>query len=187
MKKSKINKGEYDPRKRLVAWLVKIRFLKGQIEKLEQLKDLVIVSIAVFLLKCQVIEFELKQVIFSLDLHLYSQNRSKLINRQVRTPRDLEDLTLGQLVREFRQFITSHDVPVAIDKNRNPDGDNILNQLKQNLVLLVKKRNEFTHKLFSLEKDVLILTNEAQRGIKIANKTLALLESLENALKNYEK
>ena len=187
MQNSKINQKKYNPRKVLVEWLTKIRFLKDQIGKLEQLKDLVIVSIAVFLLKCQIIEFELKQVIFSLDLHLYSQNRSKLINRRVRTPRDLEDLTLGQLVREFRQFITASDNPVTTKKDRNPKENNILNQLKQNLNRLVKKRNEFTHKLFSLGKNALILTDEAQEGIKIANKTLVLLESLENELKTYEK
>lgn len=102
MKNSKSNKSEDDPRKRLIEWLVKIRFLKDQIEKLEQLKDLVIIPIAVFLLKSQIIEFELKQIIFSLDLHLYSQNRSKLMNRRVRTPKDLEGLTLGGLAREFK-------------------------------------------------------------------------------------
>lgn len=187
MKKSKTNNEGYGPRKRLVAWLVKIRFLKGQVEKLEQLKDLVIVSIAVLLLKCQIIEFELRQVIFSLDLYLYSQNRSKLMNRLVRTPKDLEDLTLGQLVRDFKQFITSSDPPVLVDNKGNSQGKNgFLKELKQDLTLLVKKRNEFTHKLFSLGKDVSILTNEAQEGIKIANKTLNLLERLENELKNYE-
>lgn len=187
MQNSKINKEEYDPRKVLVRWLVKIRFLKNQIEKLEQLKDLVIISISVFLLKCQIIEFELKQTIFSLDFHLHSQSRSKLINRKVRTPRDLENLTLGQLVKEFTQFITFSDTPIATGKNMNPNSKSILNQLKQNLNLLVKKRNEFTHKLFSLGKNTLMLTKEAQEGIKIANKTLVLLESLENELKNYEK
>ncbi len=175
-----------DSRKKVVIWFAKITFLKDQIGKLEQLKDFAIVSISVFLLKCQIIEFELKQTIFSLDFHLYSQNRSTLINRQIRTPKDLEDLTLGQLVREFRQFITSSDTPVAIGKKVNLDGKNILNQLKRNLNLLVKKRNEFTHKLFSSGKDYSMLTKEAQEGIKIANKILALLENLENDLKIYK-
>ena len=89
MKNSKLNKDESDLRKRLVDWFVKIKFLKDQIEKLEQLKDLVIISIAAFLLKCQIIEFELGQVVFSLDSHLHSQSRSRFINRRVRTPRDL--------------------------------------------------------------------------------------------------
>lgn len=176
-----------DPRERVITWFAKIRFLKEQIEKLEKLRNFPIIAISVFLLKSQIVEFELKQIIFSLDFHLYSQNRSRLINRRVRTPKDLEDLTLGQLVREFKQFITSSDTPVAIDKKMDRDGNIILNRLKQNLNRLVKKRNEFTHKLFSLGKDTLTLTDEAQEGIKIANKTLVLLESLENELKTYEK
>ena len=106
------------------------------------------------------------------------------MNRLVRTPKDLEDLTLGQLVRDFKQFITSSDPPVLVDNKGNSQGKNgFLKELKQDLTLLVKKRNEFTHKLFSLGKDVSILTNEAQEGIKIANKTLNLLERLENELK----
>lgn len=189
MQKSKIiNKEKYDPRKVLVGWLAKIKFLKDQIEKLEQLKDLVIISIAVFLLKSQIIEFELKQIIFSLDLHLYSQNRSKLVNRLIRRPKDLDGLTLGELVREFKQFITSSEPPVLVDnKVETQDKNGLFKELKQDLTLLVKKRNEFTHRLFSLEKDVSILTKEAQEGIKIANKTLKLLEVLEIELKNYEK
>lgn len=186
MQNSKLNKSEDDHRKRLIDWLVKIKLLKEQIEKLEQFKDLVIISISVFLLKCQIIEFELKQTIFTLDFHLYSQNRSKLINRRVRTPRDLEDLTIGQLVREFRQFIVASDSPVVIRKNKNSEENNVLNQLKYNLDRLVEKRNVFTHKLFSLGRYISMLTEEAQEGIKIANKTLVLLESLENELKTYE-
>lgn len=188
MQKSKLNKSIDDPRKRFVDWLVKIKFLKDQIEKLEQLKDLVIISIAVFLLKSQIIEFELKQIIFSLDFHLYSRNRSKLVNRLVRTPKDLEGLTLGELVREFKKFITSSEPPVLVgNKAASRDKDGFLKELKQDLTLLVEKRNEFTHRLFAIGKDVSILTDEAQKGIKIANKTLKLLEVLEIELKNYEK
>lgn len=67
------------------------------------------------------------------------------------------------------------------------DKDDLLKELKQNLTLLVKKRNEFTHRLFTIGKDVSILTDETRKGIKIANKTLELLEVLEIKLKNYGK
>jgi len=93
---------------------------------------------------------------------------------------------LGQLVREFKRFITPSEPPITIEKSKSSEENNILNQLKQNLSLLVKKRNQFAHKLFSLGKDVSTLADEAQEGIKVANKTLALLESLENKLKGYE-
>lgn len=187
MQNQKLNKSEDDPRKSLVDWLVKIKFLKEQIGKLEQLKDLVVISIAVFLLKCQIVEFELKQIIFSLDLHLRFQNRSMLVSRLVRTPRDLENLTLGQLTRELKQFRTSSGPSLLVgDKLSDQNKNSFLSELKQNLNLLVEKRNEFTHKLFSLGKNTSIFTEEAQEGIKIANKTLELLESLEKELKTYE-
>lgn len=186
MQNIKLSKPEDNPRKRLVEWIVRVKFLKGQIEKLERLKDLVIISISVFLLKCQIIEFEIKQTIFSLDFHLYSQNRSELINRQVRTPKDLENLTLGQLVGEFKKFVTSSDVPISTGRNTKLNDKSILNQLKQKLGILVKKRNKFTHKLFSLREETSILAKDAQEGIDIANKTLKLLERLENELSSYE-
>lgn len=176
-------------KKRLVDWLVKIKFLKDQIAKLEQLENFVIISVTVFLLKSQLIEFELKQLIFSLDLHLYSQNRSSLVSRRVRTPRDLDKdkLTLGQLVGKLNEFITPFEPLIDVRKVVNQGKNVFLNELKQNLELLLKKRNEFSHKLFSIGQDVSKLTDEAQEGIQIANKTLKLIEDLEIELKNYDK
>jgi len=160
---------ESELRKRLVDWLVKIKFLKDQIGKLENLKNFPIFAISAFLLKSQLIEFELKQVIFSLDLYLYFQNRSKILKKVVRTPKDLDDLTLGKLVREVEQF----------------EGDR-LEDLKANLRALASKRNEFNHRLFSQGKDVTKLSIDAEEGIKAANKILRLLEKLEIELKSHE-
>src|SRR3989344_4116617 len=96
---------EKDHKRIIVEWWAKISFLKNQISKLEQLKDFPVFTVAAFLLKCQIIEFELKQIIFSLDLHLYFQTESKHFKKRVRTPKDLNDLTLGKLVNVFNQFI----------------------------------------------------------------------------------
>ena len=105
---------EKDPRKIIVEWWAKIGFLKNQISKLEQLKDFPVFAVAAFLLKCQIIEFELKQIISSLDLHLYFQTESKHFKKRVRTPKDLDDLTLGKLVNAFNQFIRPSDPIVSI-------------------------------------------------------------------------
>ena len=179
-----------DSRKILVNWLVKIRILKDQIEKLEKLKDFPIIAIATFLLKCQIIEFELKQIISSLDLHLYFQNRSRLFRKKIRTPRDLDDLTLGKLVREIKQFIRPSSIPftnkISIATGKQARGD-LSEELKINLDLLVEKRNEFNHKLFSQGKDVKKISEEAKKGLEVANQTLILFELLQKEIKNYEK
>lgn len=162
--------GEAEAKKILVDWLVKINILKDQIEKLEKLKNFPIIAISAFLLKSQIIEFELKQFIFSMDLHLSLQNKSKLLGKKVRSPKDLEELTLGKLKREIDQF----------------EGER-LKELKTNLGYLVGKRNEFTHKLFSQGKDVIKLNKEAEEGIKIANKILRILERLEKVISKHER
>ena len=178
-----------DPRRVVVEWWTKIDFLKNQISKLEQLKDFPVFAVAAFLLKCQIIEFELKQVIFSLDLHLYFQTSSKHFKKRVRTPKDLDDLTLGKLVNQFNQFIRPSDPIISVklkDNNKNSQNDT-LNKLKDILDEVVTKRNEFTHRLFSPGKDIKILIKEAESGIDNANKTLELFKELEKEIKNYEK
>lgn len=158
-----------DAKKKLVNWVFKIRFLKGQIDKLEKLKDAPIIAIAAFLLKSQIIEFELRQLIFSLDLHLHSQNKSKLTARKVRTPKDLSQLTLRKLVEEIKEF----------------EGPK-LRHLEVKLQPLVNKRDHFTHHLFSSSKDIKVLTKDAEEGLKIANETLKILEKLEKIIKTYD-
>ncbi len=173
-----------DPRKRVVEWFVKIQILKDQIGKLEKLKGFPIIGVAAFLLKCQIIEFELKQIIFSLDFHLYSQSVSKHFRRRVRTPKDLDDFTLGKLVREFSQFIRPSDPLVSIKLEQKRVKKDILKELKEVLDEVVIKRNEFTHRLFSPGKDTNALIKEAEDGISNVNKTLELFEELEKELEN---
>ena len=180
---------EKDHKRIIVEWWAKISFLKNQISKLEQLKDFPVFTVAAFLLKCQIIEFELKQIIFSLDLHLYFQTESKHFKKRVRTPKDLNDLTLGKLVNVFNQFIRPSDPIVSIkikDDKKDPQKD-ILNELKDILDEVIVKRNEFTHRLFSPGKDIQILIKGAESGIDNANKALKLFKELEKEMKIYEK
>jgi len=180
---------EKDHKRIIVEWWAKISFLKNQISKLEQLKDFPVFTVAAFLLKCQIIEFELKQIIFSLDLHLYFQTESKHFKKRVRTPKDLNDLTLGKLVNVFNQFIRPSDPIVSIkikDDKKDPQKD-ILNELKDILDEVIVKRNEFTHRLFSPGKDIQILIKGAESGIDNANKALKLFKELEKEIKIYEK
>ncbi|PIR91493.1 hypothetical protein COU02_00185 [bacterium (Candidatus Gribaldobacteria) CG10_big_fil_rev_8_21_14_0_10_37_46] len=179
---------EKDPRKIIVEWWAKIGFLKNQISKLEQLKDFPVFAVAAFLLKCQIIEFELKQIISSLDLHLYFQTESKHFKKRVRTPKDLDDLTLGKLVNAFNQFIRPSDpiVSIKLKDDKKDSQKDILNELKDILDEVVVKRNEFTHRLFSPGKDIQILIKEAESGINDTNKALELFKELEKEIKTYE-
>jgi len=177
---------ELDSRKRFVEWLVKIQILKDQIGKLEKLKDFPIVGIAAFLLKCQIIEFELKQIISSLDFHLRSQSVSKHFRKRVRTPKDLDDSTLGKLVGEFSQFIRPSDPPISTKLELENDERDILKELKGVLDKVVIKRNEFTHRLFSPGKDTNALVKEAESGISNVNKALELFRELEKEIENNE-
>ena len=156
-----------DPEKLFKDWYIKVRLLQNEIDELKKVQNFSILTVAVFLLKCQVIEFELKQFIFGLDVYLHSRNLSKFINRRTRTPAefDSDKLTLGRLKQKIDEF----------------EGD-ILQNLQGNLKLLVGKRNVFTHKLFSPGKDVAGLKKEAKEGIKIADEVLDNLASIEEKL-----
>lgn len=174
--------------KQFVNWQVKIDFLKDQILKLEKLTNFPIFAIAAFLLKCQIIEFELKQAIFSIDSHLYFQSKSQKFKRRVRTPKDLDNLTLGLLVGEVDKFIGPTDPAISINikDEKNNSSTNTLGRLKGVLHQVVGKRNEFTHRLFSSGKDIKTLIKQAEDGISDVNKALELLKNIEQELKNDE-
>ena len=177
-----------DPRKTIVKWWTKIRLLKDQVNKLEKLKELPILAISTLLLKTQIVEFELKQLIFSLDLHLYFNSSSNLIRKIVRTPRDFDNLTLGQLAGQIEQFIDKSNSHITITGksigNRKELG--ILGGLKMELNKLVKIRNKLTHHLLDIGRSFEEVNDDAVRGIEIANKTIDLIEDLEVDIKNYK-
>src|SRR4030042_2761674 len=163
-----INKelSNYDVEKRFIDWIVKIQILKMQIEKLDKTSGFLISSIASFLLKSQIIEFELKQLLTALDLHFNNISRPHFLKRKIRTPKDFDRFTLGKIVGEINLF----------------DWDK-LDEMKDNLGFLVKKRNDFVHNLFGNDKNIKELEKEAKIGIIIANNVIRKIEELESFLK----
>lgn len=143
-----------DPEEKFRNWLRKIYIIKKEIESLEKINKGAAYSVAVFLLKCQVIEFELKQLISSLDSFLHFNSRSRLIRYKIRWPKDLNGLTLGQLCKEMQKFEGS------------------TSKLTDLLIRLVKSRNDFTHHLFNIGKSIDEIEDEATKGSRIADQVL---------------
>ena len=141
------------------AWITKIESLKSEIKALENLQNNPIInasslSIGVFLLKMQIVEFELKQIISTLDGAI---NRELIKNKfsltkTIRYPKDLEGLTLGKIINIFCEF----EGPVS-------------DALKKDLQKLNKLRNDFTHNLFNQDKNLADMKQEACAGINISN------------------
>lgn len=152
--------------KEIVEWQAKNDFLKDQISVLEKTKNFPIFSVSGFLLKTQLIEFELKQLISSLDLHMGFSNSSPILKMKTRTPKYLDDkrLTLGKLIEEMERF----------------KGD-FLDELKKNLSILVSIRNKFVHGLFNLGTLDEMITN-AKEGLVAANEVIKSIEEVNKFL-----
>lgn len=155
-----------NPKDTFAPWLAKIEILEDQINKLEKLKEFPIISISVFLLKSQLIEFELTKTIPVIDLHLNSIYLSKKLRRKTRVPESFNQHTLRKLVREMEAFEGS-----------------LVKELNQELGELVNLRDQFTHHLFSLSKDLSMLVRDADKGIKIANNVIIKLRIFQEELK----
>lgn len=157
---------ENDSFKSIVDWNVKNRFLEKQISALSKLKQFPAISIVVFLLKTQLIEFELKQLITSLDLHLSFSNRLGDIKVKPRTPKDLDEnkVTLGDLNKIIQRY----------------EGK-FLKNLQDNLNTLVKLRNDFVHKLFNLGT-IKKMLYDCQEGTQITDKVITAIEKVEEYL-----
>lgn len=155
-----------DARSQLVDWRVKNDFLKSQVETLGKYKNFPIISIAVFLLKTQLIEFELKQLITSLDLHILLSNPSSDLKIKPRTPRDLDDdrVTLGGLNKIVQRYESK-----------------FIKKLQTDLNSLVGLRNDFVHKLFNFGT-IKIMLKDSETGLKLADIVIADIEDVENYL-----
>lgn len=156
--------------KKIVEWNVKNDFFKNQISMLEETKDFPIFAVSGFLLKAQLVEFELKQLISSLDLHMYFSNSSQILKKKTRTPKSLDDkiLTLGKLKDEIEKF----------------DGD-FLKDLKANLSNLVGLRNKFVHKLFN-PGSINEMIKNAESGLATANDVIKSIEDVNKFLKEHD-
>jgi len=153
------------------SWRFKVDFLKTEIEKLSYEKKYPIFWIASFLLKAQVIEFELKQLFLPLDLEVAIGLRKSgsEIHRKIRLPDDFDRHTLNQTISSICEFRGMID-----------------DALKTNLEELGKLRNSFAHHMFDNDKDIKQLLNDAKKGVAIVNKITEKLENLNNRLKEIQ-
>jgi len=163
--------------KRFVLWVTKINKLKEEVNALSSLQSNPIInaptlSVGVFLLKMEIIEFELKQIIFTLDSTVHDElvNNKSVISRGTRSPKELEDRTLGKIVGVFCEF----------ESKVIPD------QLKTDLKKLNSLRNDFTHNLFDSRKSIEDLKKEACEGINISDHILEYFASLNEFLKKQQ-
>lgn len=149
----------------IADWWGKVAFLKKQIEYLDKLKNAPSLAFASFLLKAQLIEFELKQLFSGLDLHLAFNNHSKILKRKIKRPIDVNKWTLGKLKDEIKKY----------------KGE-FLNDLVVDLENFHSVRNKLIHHLFD-PGNIEDLVKEAKRGLISANKTIKELERVNEFLK----
>lgn len=134
----------------------KMAFLKSQISALENLSQFPIIAVSIFLLKSQFIEFELKQLITEIDLHLAISNSSQVIRRKTLKPIEMDDWTLGRI----RLHLLTYN-------------SKMLAKLQQELKKLVILRNMFAHKLFSVSSDIDSLARNSEKAVFLANKVIS--------------
>lgn len=152
--------------RRLPRWQAKIDFIQAGIKSLEAATD-PIPHIAAFLLKCQMVEFELKQLITNIERHLSYMNTSTVVRRKTKTPVDYDRMryTLGQLILELENF-GGEDIP----------------DLQEKLKDLINLRNLFNHHLFNPKEDINHLAQESKRGSKIGDELLQSFAELSGRL-----
>lgn len=155
-----MNKSIKDLGKRLNDWFIKINFLRDQIDSLSKVNS-PIALIAAFLLKAQLIEFELKQLLFALDLHYSENNSSNILKKEKRVPRYFDDkrYTLGRLIDEVNKYEGAFLEPLQKDL----DGLNSL-------------RVKFSHHLFQSESSLDDLINDAAKGLKVCDRLIIEFE-----------
>ena len=148
-------------------WFFKIRYLKNQISSIEKIEGIPVLTISVFLLKSQLVEFEIKQLITALDQHLFFSNGSEVVNVIPRTPSFFDEkiFTLGALIEEMKRY-------------NSPKVKDVLKELNE----LNGLRRQFTHKLFNVDKKLGEVNSESKRGIVVANTVLRKIEELEKFL-----
>jgi len=151
--------------KAIYDWYRKIAYLKENIDALELL-DFSITKIAGFLLKTQLIEFELRELLSNLDMHMRFASQSSVLKLKTRIPTYFEEkFTLGKLIEEINRF----------------DGEFLAN-VKPKLGRLRVLRNDFTHHLFSVKSSLDQLFKDSEEGIILSNEILEELSEIEEFL-----
>lgn len=185
-----INKADDNYFKQFSDWQKKIVFLEDQISKLDKLKDFPIFSIASFLLKTQLIEWKLRQLIPILGFYLNYFNNSPILRLKIKVPSknkkvkskiskaqdqlSLEKLTLGQLINEVEYYESVDNQFLEFE------------ELKANLRKLQGLRNKFIHHIFDVgSTDDLV--SDSEKGLKIAEEVIKNIEEVYKILNQNEK
>lgn len=150
------------PQEKFLNWVRKINFFKNQINKLEkELEENHTLIIAIFLLKTQVVEFELKQFINSVDLWIHFHTSSGFAKFKIRYPIYFDKYSMGSVVKVLSNYESSDfkDLISIMDK-------------------LVKHRNHFTHHLLDNSESIDEAFKSAKQGIKIANEALSEIDKI---------
>jgi hypothetical protein len=185
-----INKVDDNYFKQFSDWQRKISFLEDQISKFDKLKDFPIFSIASFLLKTQLTEWKLRQLIPLLDFHLNYFNNSPILKLKIKVPSknrkvkskiskaqdqlSLEKLTLGQLINGIESYESVGDQFLKFE------------ELKANLRKLQELRNKFVHHIFDIG-DIDDLVSDSEKGLKIAEEVIKNIEEVYKILNQNEK
>jgi hypothetical protein len=185
-----INKANNDYFKQFSDWQKKISFLEDQISKLDKLKAFPIFSIASFLLKTQLIEWKLRQLIPLLDFHLNYFNNSPILKLKIKVPSknkkvksknskaqdqlSLGKLTLGQLINEIECYESVDNQFLKFE------------ELKTNLKNLQGLRNKFVHHIFDVGS-IDDLVNDSEKGLEIAKEAIKNIEEVYKILNQNEK
>lgn len=150
----------------LAEWAAKVKIIKRQLELAEKyLTKFVIVEYGVFLLKSQLVEYELKYLLTDLDLHLRFSNASTILKIHTRKPNELEGLNLGNLITEIKKI----------------EGE-LLKNLIKDLNVLNGERRMIAHYLFDLKYKIRDLNSKCEHGIKLTNQVLNEIEKIKKEL-----
>ncbi len=122
-------------------------------------------QIALFIIKAQLVEFRIKELILGVDYFLEKSTNMHPIYRKRNSKKDegVNKLTLGQVIKELENYEGK--------SNQGLCGE--LKKLKFN-----KNRIKFAHKLFEQNQDVNLLSREASTYSKDADKILTLIQDV---------
>lgn len=137
--------------------------LKLDIAELDKLENPPVVKLASFLFKVQLVEFELRGLLSFFDKILEVENKSLPVYRKLsgKNQEKRRNSTLGQLKDELGNYNGS-----------------IIDKLISKLELLNKKRNVFTHHLFSQNTTIEDLAKESNQYKSYATHSLKLIEKI---------
>jgi hypothetical protein len=156
--------------KKMVDWKEKIKFLKEQILEVEKKTDLKIAPVVSFILKSQLIEWEIKQLITRLELHLGFSNSSQVLKKKIIMPLEMDEKrwTLGKLIEELKRY----------------EGE-FLKDLQIRLEEFKSLRNKFIHCLLN-PGSIADLIKEAEQGLNIANRIISDIEQANKFLDEHD-